>query len=253
MYSNPKLSIITTLYNCEQFIEESIQSVLNQTYSDFEWIIINDGSTDSTWKIATEILAEDNRVIMINSSENKKIPKRRNEAIGLARGKYVAIHDGDDISLPMRFEKEIAYLEKNDSVFCVGGHAVMIDHESEQTGIMNYPPIRHRQIVNGLLHKQLNPMIDPSTMFKREVFESLGGYTLDESIYTVPDMDLWARAIVDGRVFANLPEIIIKYRKNADGMTEKHKSEMIKAHMHVWRRFRSELIPATEGETNVKR
>lgn len=253
MYLNPKLSVVTTLYNCEQFIEESIQSVLDQTYSDFEWIIINDGSTDSTWDIATKMLAEDHRVIMMNSSENKKIPRRRNEAIKMSRGKYIAIQDGDDISLPMRFEKEIAYLDNNTNVFCVGGHAIMIDHEGKQSGVMNYPPIRHRQIVNGLLHKQLNPMIDPSTMFKKYVFESLGGYTLDESIYTVPDMDLWARAIVDGKVFANLPEIIIKYRKNANGMTEKHKSEMIKAHMQVWRRFKNEFMTATEGETNVKR
>lgn len=253
MYLNPKLSVVTTLYNCEQFIEESIQSVLDQTYSNFEWIIINDGSTDSTWRIATEMLAEDHRVTMINSSENKKIPRRRNEAIKMSRGKYIAIQDGDDISLPMRFEKEIAYLEKNTNVFCVGGHAIMIDHNGNQLEAMNYPPITHNQIVNGLLYKKLNPMIDPSTMFKKEVFESLGGYTLDESIYTVPDMDLWARALVKGKVFANLPEIIIKYRKNKNGMTEKNKSEMIKAHMHVWRRFRSELTPAIEGEMNARR
>lgn len=253
MYSNPKLSVITTLYNCESFIEESINSVLNQTYSDFEWILINDGSTDSTWDIVKKMLSDDQRVIMIDSSENKKIPRRRNEAISIARGEYIAIHDGDDNSLPMRFQKQIAYLNANPSVFCVGGHAVMIDHNSERSGIMDYPPIRHRQIVNGLLHKQLNPMIDPSTMFKREVFNSLGGYTLDQSIYTVPDMDLWARALSGGKLFANLPEIIIQYRKNLNGMTEKHKSEMIKAHMQVWNRFRSEFMSAAKGESNVRR
>tara|TARA_B100001778_G_scaffold334967_1_gene349804 strand:+ start:11359 stop:12114 length:756 start_codon:yes stop_codon:yes gene_type:complete len=246
MSSKPKLTVITTVYNCERFIEESLRSVLDQSYTDFQWVLLNDGSTDSTWRIVSDIVGGDERVDLVDSRENKKIPTRRNEAIALARGEYIAIHDGDDISLPHRFETQVRYLDVHENVFCVGGHAISIDHDSEQTGIMSYPPIRQRQIVMSLLRLKQNPMIDPTTMFRKADFDELGGYTLDKSIYTVPDMDLWARALIEGKQMANIPEMLIYYRKNPDGMTQKHKSEMIDAHMQVWRRFRDEYHAAVE-------
>lgn len=240
MYSYPKLSIITTVYNCEKFIKDSLLSVLNQTYKDFQWIIVNDGSTDSTWEIVTETVLDDPRIELVNNSENKKIPFRRNQAISLAKGDYIAIHDGDDISLPHRFETQVEYLNKFEDVFCVGSHAISIDHNGNQTGVMNYPPAKNRQIVISLLRMKQNPMIDPTTMFRKIDFNNLGGYTLDSSIYTVPDMDLWARALVAGKKLANIYDALIRYRKNPDGMTQKHKSEMIDAHMKVWNRFKKE-------------
>lgn len=240
MYSYPKLSVITTLYNCEKFIKESLLSVLHQTYTDFQWIIVNDGSTDSTWDIVEDTVGDDKRVNLIDSKENKKIPYRRNQAIGLAKGEYIAIHDGDDISLSHRFETQVEYLNNFTDVFCVGGHAISIDYNGNQTGVMNYPPVRNRQIVISLLRMKQNPMIDPTTMFRKADFDMLGGYTSDISIYTVPDMDLWARALIAGKKLANIYDTLIRYRKNPDGMTQRHKSEMIDAHMKVWHRFKTE-------------
>ena len=247
MSSSPKLSLITTLYNCETYVAESLQSAIDQTYTDFEWVVLNDGSTDNTWDIVNDMLGKDERVVLVDSKENRKIPTRRNEAIALARGEYVAIVDGDDINLPTRFEKEVRYLDAHSDVWCVGGHAFLMDQDGNQIEIMNYPPLLHQDIIQGLLAQCRNPMIDPTTMFRKKDFEELGGYSLNREIYTVPDMDLWARAIVSGRKMANLPEIVLRYRKNMNGMTQKHNTEMIHAHMKVWRKFAKDFRRVTGG------
>jgi len=236
----PEVSVVTTVYNCEDYIVDSMESMLSQTFGDFEWLILNDGSTDSTWDIVNSF--DDSRIKAIDSSENWKIPRRRNQAIRMATGKYICIHDGDDISLPHRLQYQVAHLRQNSHLFCCGGWAISIDADGEQQDMMKYPAIKHEAIVNQLLIKKMNPMIDPTTLFHREGFEKLGGYTLDKSIYTVPDMDLWGRAILDGMRFENIPTPLIKYRRNPSGMTQLNKPEMIGAHMAVWKRFRNAYI-----------
>ncbi len=233
----PKVSVITTLYNCEKFIDESLKSICeDQLYKDFEIIIVNDGSSDSTWdKVCNKKIKCPAH--LINNKDNKKIPTRRNEAISLASGKYIAIHDGDDISMPERLSKQCGFLDNNHDIFCVGSHALKIDEDNNFIGIMDYPALSYSSICSQMLIKKQNPMIDPSTMFRRDDFLKLGKYTLDKSIYTVPDMDLWCRAILSGKKMANLPRALIKYRSNSNGMTQKHKGEMIQAHMTVWNNF----------------
>ena len=237
--SNPILSVITPIFNCEQYLEASLESVLQQSFKDFEFIIVNDGSTDSSVDIVRKY--DDNRIRLVNNSDNKKIPTRRNEAVNMACGKYIAIHDGDDISLLDRFKKQVDILETKD-LFCVGGFATRIDPDDEEQGIMNYPPEEHDAIVYAITHQCKNPIIDPTTMFKRDLFLQLGGYTLEKAIYTVPDFDLWLKAILKGWKFHNIQEPIIRYRTNPEGMTRKNKPEMIRAHMIVWRRFLSLFI-----------
>ena len=247
----PDLTVITTLYNCEKYVEQSIKSVINQTYDDFNWILLNDGSTDATWDIVRSF--EDPRMTLIDSKDNQRIPRRRNQCIGLANSKYVCIHDGDDISLPHRFERQMEVMKSSPDLFCCGAWAIAINDEGERQETMNYPALKHSQIVNQLLIKRQNPMIDPTTMFKQEDFVKLHGYTLEKAIYTVPDMDLWARAMLDGKIFANIPEPLIEYRFNPDGMTMKHQKEMIGAHMVVWKRFRDAYVAqqrTTEAVSN---
>lgn len=244
----PKLSVITTVYNCYDYLHESLESLLSQTFKDFEVIIVNDGSEDSTAAIAKLFVEKTNKAAyelkfpsdtfctFIDNSDNKKIPTRRNEAIAQARGEYIAIHDGDDISYPWRFEKQIDRLEKGD-LFCLGGHAVKIDLKGKEFGLMDYPPGNHMNIEYHFTQKCMNVMIDPTTIFRKDVFDELGGYSLEKEIYTVPDFDLWTKAMLGGQIFANLKCPLIKYRENPKGMTGSHKKEMIQQHMIVWKRF----------------
>lgn len=231
----PKMSVITPVYNCDKYIKESIESILSQTFSDFEFIIINDGSSDKTVEIIKSF--KDKRIRFFNNSMNLRIPRRRNEAIRLARSPYIVIHDGDDISLPDRLQESFRALYNHMELFCVGGHAIKIDLDGNEIGMMDYPPYTHDDCLNMVKNKCMNPMIDPTTTFRKDVFLDLGLYTLEESIYTVPDFDLWLKAISSGHKFANMDFPLIKYRENPEGMTGRKKQEMIKAHMIVWTRF----------------
>jgi glycosyltransferase involved in cell wall biosynthesis len=227
----PLISVITTLYNCNKYVSQSLESILSQTYKNFEFVIINDGSTDSTVEKINSF--KDNRIIFIDNKDNKGIAIRRNEAISKSCSKYICVHDGDDISLPDRLEKQCDFLENNDSIFCVGSHAIKINESGEELEIMNYPPQTHDEIVEMLRGGILNPIIDPSSMYRLKDFNALGGYTLNKKRHLVPDMDLWLRAIMYKKLFANLQLPLIKYRMNPDGMTQKHKMEMIYEHVNL--------------------
>ena len=231
----PLVSVITPIYNCQQYLEESLSSILDQSFRDYEFLIYNDGSTDASVDVVSKF--DDDRITFIDDVHNIKIPRRRNQMIRDARGKYVVIHDGDDVTLPGRLEKQINFLESHDDIFCVGGHAVKIDTGGNHIGMMRYPPETHEQIVSEIIDKVTNPIIDPTTIFRRNVFINLGCYTLRTDIYTVPDFDIWTKALLKGFKFANLQEPVIKYRVNPDGMTVKNKTEMIQAFMTVWRPF----------------
>jgi len=238
-----KISIITTLYNCQNFIEQSILSIINQSFNDFEWIIINDGSSDKTWDIVTKLTDKYENIIKIDNKDNKKIPLRRNEAISMASSEYVAIHDGDDISLPNRLLHQYSFFQKQkEDVFCVGGWALQIDENDIESRIMSYPPVSHNENVNMLLVGRKNPIIDPTSMFKKKIFKDIGMYTLNRDIYTVPDMDLWCRAILSGYKIINMPEVLIKYRINPNGMTRLHNKEMQKSHNQVINSFKTSMI-----------
>ena len=233
------LSAITTLYNCEKYLLQSLQSIKNQSFKDFEWIIVNDGSTDNSWKIVEDFTKSfPGQIKLVNNTDNKKIPTRRNEAIKITKGKYIAICDGDDISYPGRFLKQVNFLEANEEISVVGGHAIRINGEDQNTGDMVYPPEKHDKILNSiLLVSHMNPMIDPTTMFKRSMFDTLGGYTLREDIFTTPDFDLWCRALLRGYKFHNLQQVLIKYRDNPNGVTNSKKVQMIKSHVIVRKEF----------------
>jgi len=230
------VSIIISIYNCEEYLEESLNSVFLQAEKkNIEIILVNDGSTDGTLDLCKKLVGGyrgDSKII--SHMDNKGCGKCRNEAVRASGGKYVAIQDGDDVSLLNRLEKQVEFLEKNEKIAFLGGHALKIDKEEEP---MDYPPQTHQEIVNMIKNKCMNPMIDPTMMFRRDAFIDSGGYGEEEDILYVPDFDLWTRAIKKGYKFHNLQEPIIMYRVNPEGNTRKHQKEMIKQHMKVWRSF----------------
>lgn len=244
--SEPLLSVITPVFNCEEYIIRSLLSLSVQC-APGEYLIEDDGSTDDTPKIVQRFInMRPSKPFRFTLGEtNLRIPRRRNRMIKeLARGKYIAIHDGDDVSLSFRLKSQIEFLESHPDVFCVGGWAKKIDLEGnsilDEDGnqkLMDYPPASHDEIVDMIRGQCMNPMIDPTTMFRRDDFLELNGYSVEEEIYTVPDFDLWIRAINSGKKFANIQLPLIEYRTNPNGMTGKHKKEMIAAHMVVWSRF----------------
>ena len=234
----PLLSVVTSIYNCEKYLKLSLDSLLNQSFQDFEIIIINDGSDDNTLAIAQDVLGSFRGDFnLISHQDRLGVFPRRSEAIRASKGKYIAIHDGDDVSLPKRFEKQVKFLENNQNIWCYGSTALKIDDENKDIGVMDYPPSTFAEFLPMLINKCMNPQIDSSSMFNRDIFLKLGGYSENKNIYLVADFDLWCKSVLNGFNIVNSKEPTIKYRTNSQGNTIKHKQEMIQQHMLVWRNF----------------
>ena len=230
-----KISVITTVYNCEKFIEESINSILNQTYEDFEFIIINDGSTDRTAEIIRSF--KDERIEFWGYEENMGVPFRSNFSIDIAEGEYIAIHDADDISLPSRLEQEVKMLKSDKSLFCVGGYAIIINEKGDEIGKWSHPPNSNSGMINAIASGK-NPIINPSAMFKRDDFIKIGKYTKDKDFQLVHDLEFWGRCLFSGFNFCTLETPLIKYRLNRNGLTYGRSSEMKESHLILLDRWR---------------
>jgi len=235
----PKISVITSVYNCESFIVDSVNSILAQSFSDFEFIIINDGSTDNTYELLSSI--KDNRIRFVNHKDNKGVMTRSKEAIELARGEYIAIHDGDDISMSNRLASQSAFLDDNKNVFCVGGRAKKISVDGSFIGDWDFPPLLHKDIVAMLVIYSKCPMINPTTMYRFSDYISLDGYSPNGDIKYAHDIDFWCRAILSGKIFANLQEYLIKYRVNPLGMSRKNKFHQLYDHNKIMSAFKKRI------------
>jgi glycosyltransferase EpsE len=238
--SNPLVSIIIPIYNCEKYVEESLNSVIDQTFKDYQILIYNDSSTDNAESVIISFL---NKYVKPDKWQYINYNRRgcfgaRSALINTSKSKYILLQDADDISMPDRLQKQVDILEDNKNIWCVGSTALKIDENGKNIGEMDYPPESHEEILKMIIQKCMNPIIDPSTMFRKDVFDKLGGYSLNQDRYLVDDFDLWLRSIIGGFKLYNLQEPLIKYRINSEGNTRKHQKEMIKQHMVVWREFK---------------
>lgn len=223
-----KLSVITTVFNAEQYLEESLDSIFNQSFQDFELILVNDGSTDQSKDIMLKYLGKNN-VRILENKYNEGIPVSRNRALLEAKGEYIAIHDGDDISLPDRFIKEVEYLDKHPNTGFLGTHALKIGIHGETIGYMSYPP-ESTEMAFGLIKRfKLNPIIDPSCMYRKQIVLDIGGYTMDPFFKTALDFHLWCRLLSNGSAIFNIQEPLIKYRINPQGVTRTQNNKMVEA------------------------
>lgn len=210
--TNPKISVILPVYNAEKFIEESVHSILNQSYSDFELIIINDGSTDNSEKIILSI--KDERIKFI-SKNNSGLAPTLNEGIRLAKGEFIARQDNDDISLPERFKKQIEFLSLNPEIVLVGTWAEIIDENGKSTGRFHKHPTDSKKLKFNLLFN--NPFVHSSIMIRKSVILNAGLYNEDKTLFE--DYTLWSLVARNNEV-ANLPDVLVKYREVNTGMSK---------------------------------
>lgn len=208
---NPTISVIMSVYNAEKYLRESIESILNQTFKDFEFIIIDDGSTDRSKEI---ILSFKDPRIKLVSRENRGLTKSLNEAIKQSVGKYIARMDADDISEKDRFEKQINFLETNPDIYLCGTWARSIDESGAILGELKYPPQTSDEIKKYLIRH--NPFIHSTVMFKKGLVDKVGFY--DEKFLHVEDYELWTRVVPKFKT-ANMPEFLLRYRKAEAGVT----------------------------------
>lgn len=233
-----------SVYNGEQYLEEAIESILNQTFTDFEFIIIDDGSFDSGPNLLARYQQRDSRVLIHRLDSNHGLSVALNFGINLARGEYIARMDADDISLPQRLEKQIAFMNEHKEVSLCGAWMQLIG-ENEET-IWEYPQ-QHASIHAHMLFA--NSFGHPSVMWKAAVFNQLGLF-YDENIRFAQDYELWSRALLCTRV-ANLGEVLVFYRIHQASIAATRREEQIATHRMIYQRLLAPLLVPTEKELEL--
>ena len=211
--STPTVSVVMAVFNGERYLRSAAESILSQSFGDFEFIVIDDGSTDGSRRILEELSGRDGR-LRVTSRANKGLTATLNEGLSLARGRYVARMDADDLSLPDRFEKQVAFLDAHPEVVCVGSRIETIDPLDSPVDRPLHP-LEHEQIDADLLKGIGWTIVHPAAMFRTEVVRRLGGYR--EQFRTSQDLDLWLRLAEVGRL-ANLPEVLLRYRQHFESV-----------------------------------
>lgn len=207
----PEISVIIPVYNAASFLYESIESILNQTFSDFELIILNDKSTDGSLEIIKSFQSKDNRIIIIDKEQNVGPANLRNEGINAAKGTYIALMDADDIALPTRFEKQIAVLKNNPEIGVCGTWFTFFGSKKDKI-------IKHNTNPDAIKVSFLHScnIGNPTVMFKKEV---LGDLKFDNEYVPVEDYDLWSRLLAKTN-FYNIPESLLNYRQHNNNISK---------------------------------
>lgn len=212
---NPTISVLMSVYNGEPYLSESIESILNQTYRDFEFIIINDGSTDSSWETIQHYAAQDGRVIPI-SQGNIGLTKSLNRGIQLARGEYIARQDADDVSEPNRLQEQNDWFSKNKhGILC--GTQGKIQHNDKFIKIPT-PLLNNRSIVRKLIYG--NVFNHTSAMFRKTINDNT--FLYNENFKYAQDYELWSRLCLVGEVNIIKNHLVI-IRDNPGNLSNRQK------------------------------
>lgn len=217
----PTVSVLIPAYNAEPYLKEAIDSILSQTLQDFELVVIDDCSTDGTAKIVREYVKKDSRVRGYFHKKNLNITKTRNELIGYAAGEYVAWQDADDISMPKRLEKQLAYMKKHPKVGICGGYIELFS-EAGPLGVRRYPK-DDRELRRVIFRHAA--VAQPAAMIRKGCFDEVGLF--DETIpqSQAEDLDMCFR-IGERYQMANIPETVIRYRVHQASATSRKLRQM---------------------------
>jgi len=208
--SKVKISVLMPVYNGEKYLDEAITSILSQTFKDFEFVIVDDCSTDGSWKIIQKYAQQDRRIVSKRNGENLRTTKTLNEGLRITRGKYIARMDADDWSYPDRLEKQYEFMEKHPEVGVSGGAIEICNKDLKVLNVRKYPlaDSEARKIIF-----RYSPFAHPATIWRKSDVEKVGGY--NERIPLSQDLDLYFRI---GNVckFANMSAILLKLRTHND-------------------------------------
>lgn len=248
----PLISVVMSVYNGEKYLRDAVDSVLNQTFKNFEFIIIDDGSADKTLNILKSY--KDSRLVLI-SRKNKGLVASLNEGIEKAKGKYIARQDADDISVASRLEKQVLMLDACNYQTIIGSSIEIIDSLGEMRGT-------HYAITGaGAIEEEMGlrgPFAHGSVMAHREIFLK---NSYRQAAWPAEDFDLWSRLLGEYNIL-NISEVLYRYRQNAEGISSLNEKKQMQKTIeiqsrnqewlsknHAWRPL-SELI---EGEKPLAR
>ena len=214
-----KISVVMAAYNAEKYLKEAMDSILGQTYDDLELIVIDDKSTDTSGQILKDYAARDSRVVVLENEENMGLTKSLNKGLKVAKGEYIARMDADDISVPDRFEKQVAFLDSHPDysfVSCIGRY---IDEDGKEEQLRLFPETNEE--IYAMMPK-VDAVMHPGVMFRREDIRKIGDYC--EDFRVVQDYDLWFRGMAAGYKFYNIQEPLVLFRRNDSYNARKSKA-----------------------------
>ena len=217
-----KLSVILSSYNDEDVIQEAVDSILSQSYPLFEFLIVSDGSTDSSAEKLAQLAARDDRIRLFTNSSNIGLTRSLNRALSEARGEYIARMDSDDVAYPSRFEEQVAFLDAHRDIGVVGTTYELIDADDQVIGrpsvVSGSQSIRHRL-------PRTNPLLHSSVMIRRSLLDRSQGY--DEDFVRAQDYDLWLR-LLPYTQFENLRTVLMKRRVRSNMISVKNEREQLR-------------------------
>ncbi len=208
-----KVSILMAVYNAEKTLKESIDSILNQTYQNWQFIICDDCSKDNTFNILLEYQKNyPDKFIIIQNETNSKLAYSLNHCLQYADGEYIARMDGDDISLPERLEKQVAFLEANPDVAVVGTSMIRFDENGDFGELISY------ENPNKYILKTAVPYFHATILMRKEVMDKIGGYTVEKRTERGQDLDLWFKFYANGFEGDNIKECLYKVREDREAI-----------------------------------
>lgn len=233
------ISVVMPAYNTEKFIGEAIESIINQTYRDWELIVVDDGSKDRTAEVAQRYADQDSRV-KVFTKENGGISRALNYGIERAQGIWIARHDADDVALPERLARQLALAEADPEVVIWGSWAQQINVTGQHIGVIQTQPTTKQEFYEMRARAEAVRAIHPTVLFKREIVLEVGGY--DPQMDGVEDSDLFARMYNKRGALVNIPEYLILVRIHPNSITQQKKfvqGEMARRHAYIGRRNRA--------------
>ena len=242
MNNAPKISLIMSVYNGEEYLSEAVQSVVNQTFSDWELIVINDCSTDATAEILSNFAKKDERIKVYTNEVNLRLPSSLNRALEIARGKYIARMDADDVCLPSRLQKQYDFMEEHPEIALSSCRFMTL-----KNGVISSGGCGGRsdcESVKALL-LVTNPVLHPGIIARAEVIKEL---KYDKNFTCTEDMELWTRFVMGGFKVEIMSEYLMIYRLHDKQITkttlDRQHSEVLNVQKRYFAKFLEEMDEA---------
>ncbi|MBQ3427191.1 MAG: glycosyltransferase [Clostridia bacterium] len=211
--SIPAISVIMGIYNCADTLPEAIECILKQTYTNWELIMCDDGSTDDTYDVAEQYRkAYPDKIVLLKNLQNMGLNTTLNNCLSAAKGEYIARMDGDDLCSPKRFEKEISFLENNSDYAIVSTDMEYFDECGVfgRSNSIEYP--QKKDIIKG------TPHCHAPCMVRKEAYDAVGGYSVDNKLLRVEDYDLWVKMYSKGYKGYNIAEPLYSMRDDRNAI-----------------------------------
>lgn len=235
--NNPLVSVVMPAYNAEKFIEEAILSILSQTYTNLELIVVDDCSTDNTLRIIESI--SDSRIKLVKNRVNLGIASATNIALRKCKGKYIALMDDDDISFPERLIKQVSFLEKENMIDIVGGRSEVIGEQGDHISFASTPKNNPKYIKAMLLFHCLD--FSNGTVMIRKSFIDKNNLFYKDGYYGMQDYQFFIECSKIGNI-SSIDDYVLKHRLHSDNTTKRIKEELNYDRAEAYKRMRKESL-----------